>query len=162
MAINVTKTITSRILTAIVFKNREESLDTIDIVKCGEFYDGIDRHYDGNTLICKVIKESKAITATYAMSIEEYMKHATKSDAYKYGFINRKIGGDIAKVIVTNTQTLQTYETTVARDTEKRMQKALLENNEILVKILGYSKTDESFYYMSEEEFIKHATIKEK
>ena len=160
MAMNITKTITTRVLTAIVFRNSSETLDTIDIVKCGEFYDGIDRTYDADTLICKVIRESKPITATYTMTSETYMALAEKSEAYRYGFINRKIGGDIARVIVTNKATLQTYETTVAKDTEKRMSKALEENNEILVKILDYSKTDEAYYFMSEETFIKYATVK--
>lgn len=161
----ITSTITSRNFTARVYINKDDILDTMNGTVCGETIDGkidngVERNHFGNGIqVLKLLNISEPLTATYEMTLDKFLEIAHESEGYKYGFINRKIGGEVANVVVINTDTLQTYELQVETGTEKQIQKSL-NDNEKLVKILNTEKINEKYYYLSPLEFLRNATIK--
>lgn len=154
----ITKTITSRIVELRAYDEINDMLFDDEIVITGEKFNGsVERKYEPNRQALKIKNVHEPITATYTMSVDDFMRFALESDVYMHGFINRKIGGKIAicKVYNLNTDTVETVE--IADDTEKRISKELENDNLKLLVILERKAVDEKFYYMSDKEFMVYS-----
>lgn len=144
----ITKTLTVNTLTTRVYNHTTDELETKTIVKCGKI-DGLEKR-DGDVEILKILdKETRE--EKREMTVETFTALATESDAYMYGFINRKIGGEVANIVVYNLETDEIEKMQVENNTPKQIEKSL--ENMKLIKVESVEKVDEKFYYMSEEEF---------
>lgn len=158
---NITKTITSRRVSVRVYDEVNDTLNNDIIIVTGEKFDGsIERKYRKNFQALKITDVSEPTTATYTMNVNTFMENATQSDFYQYGFINRKIGGKVAVCKVYNLENDTIEEIEVAHDTEKKIEKALIEDNYKLIKVMEVKTVDEKFYTMSEVQFMAYATVK--
>lgn len=150
----ITKTLTVNTVTARVYNHTTDELETKTFIKCGKI-DGLEKR-DGELEILKIL-DTETREEKREMTVETFTALATESDTYMYGFINRKIGGEVANIVVYNLETDEIEKMQVENNTPKQIEKSL--ENMKLIKVESVEKVDEKFYYMSEEEFRMYSDL---
>ncbi len=148
----ITKSITLRQYGVRCYNHETDSLENYQIIKTGE-KPLLDKKISKNLELLRVIEASEPITKKYSMDIKAFENIAIESNQYMYGFINRKIGGELATCKVYDLETDEVKTINIENETEKRLEKKLLENNYKLIKIESVNKVDEKYYYLSDETF---------
>lgn len=131
-----------------IYNHTTDELETKFYIKCGKI-DGLEKRY-GDEEILKILNV-ETTEEKREMSVDTFTRCASESDIYMYGFINRKIGGEVANIVVYNLETDEIEKMQVENNTPKQIEKSL--ENMKLIKIESVEKVDEKFYYMSEEDF---------
>lgn len=152
----ITKTLTVNTVTARVYNHTTDELDTKVFIKCGKI-DGLEKR-DGEIEILKII-DTETREEKREMGVETFMALASENEIYMHGFINRKIGGEIANIVVYNLETDEIEKMQVENATPKQIEKSL--ENAKLIKIESVEKVDEKFYSMSEETFRMYGDLVE-
>ena len=96
------------------------------------------------------------------MSLERFTELAIESDTYHYGFINRKIGGEVVTVLACDLDTLQNEKVDLPKGSERELKKACEEINLKYITTLDTKKVDEKYYFMSQEDFAFYGEVVEK
>ena len=155
MAKNVTVTLTMRNGRVLVFNKEEETLEEKQFVYYGEKFNGLSKDYFGdNYLPLKLREISEPYDRTYTMPAKKFKLYGYQSDTYKFGYINRKFGGEQIKVLVFNNETNATEEQEFENLKTSEIKKECAAMNMIFIKEISRTKVNESYYYMSEESFV--------
>ena len=153
---SITKTLTLRQYELRVYNHVTDELDTLTLIKSGE-KPVIEKKIDSKYEVLRVLKSSEPTTAKYTMPIKRFENIANESYNYMFGFINRKIGGEVAFCKVYDLESDEIKQVSIENDTEKRLEKKLIEEKYKLIKIESIQKVDEKYYYMSDEMFASNS-----
>lgn len=156
---NITKTITSRNATIRIYNFEKHELEDVKMVVCGENA-SVDRKLDNNRLVLEILEASEPTTKTYVVSVDKFIENAIESEQYMYGFINRTIGGEVAKVLAYNLTTNENEQIEMTKASERQLVKELEKDNYKFIMVLDTYKVDEKYYYMTEEKFMEIANEK--
>ena len=147
----ITKTMTTRVVTVRAFDEVNDELVTTSATYFGEKFLGVERDFIPEMQVLKVLEVGEPETKTYSMDINTFIQYAHESQIYMHGFINRKIGGEVANCKCYDLDNDRVVNATIDNDTEKRLEKTLLsEWNYKLIKVESVEKVDEKYYFMDD------------